>query len=370
MIENILADFNINSKVISTERYGNGIINETYLVRTCGNGSKVKYILRKINSYVFSNPAIVVDNTVKTIQHISNKLQKQDNKKISDYVFQIVETKDGNYYKTDDDNNYWCLLTFIENSYTIEIVENKEQAYQAAKTFGRFQRLLFDADINDFQPTIPNFHNLKNRLLTFEKAIKDDIVQRVKTAEEELLRINTYKYLQKEFSNILNETKLPKRITHNDAKINNVLLNKLTDKGQCVIDLDTVMPGYILYDFGDMVRSFTNPKPEDIQDINKVTMRIEIFESLAKGYLEELGGLLTKSEIKYLTLGAVLITLEQSIRYLTDYLIGDKYYTINFSNQNLIRARTQLKLLDSIIEQKEEMRKIVEKTVEFYTKEL
>ena len=182
---------------------------------------------------------------------------------------------------------------------------------------------------------------------------------RVDKAKKEIDLVNKFDYLENHYSKLLSEKIIPTRITHNDAKIDNVLMNKNSGKGQCVIDLDTVMPGLVIYDFGDMVRTFTNPLREDDKNVDEVTMRINIFESLTKGYLEELAEYLQKPEIDNLVLGAIFITYEQAVRYLTDYLLGDKYYTIGYENQNLIRARNQLKLLDSIIEQKVIMEEIV-----------
>ena len=361
MIENILAEFNTRGIFFYAESYGNGIINDTFLVEFNNNGFNEKYILRKINKFVFKDPETVINNTVKTIEHIANKLCLENIEEIKKHVLQFIKTKNSDYYIVDKDNNYWCVLIFIENTYTIETVKTREQAYQAAKTFGKFQKYLLDANLNDYKPTIKNFHNLQNRLILFEKAIRNNFDSRVAKVQQEINTINSYQNLLTEFLQLTKDNKIPTRITHNDAKINNVLMNKNTNKGQCVIDLDTVMPGKIMYDFGDMVRTFTNSVREDYLDLSKVSMRIQIFESLAEGYLEELAGELSKIEIKTLVYGAILITYEQAIRYLTDYLIGDVYYITYFKNQNLTRTRVQLKLLKSILNQKEEMEKIINK---------
>jgi hypothetical protein len=361
MIEKIIKNFRINGDFLGAKPFGNGYINDTFLVTYNQAGLKVEYILRKINRYVFQTPQIVVDNTVNVTNHITEKLKEIGEKEISNHVMKLVETKNSKYYYVDNKNDYWCTTLFIKNAYTAEYVETDEQAYQAAKAFGRFQKLLIDADVSSYKDSIPNFHNLESRLVAFNNAIKDNSIERVAKAKEEIELVNSYRFLSEKITNLIKSNELPIRITHNDTKLNNVMLNKETNKGQCVIDLDTVMPGTVLYDFGDMVRTSTSPAEEDEKDVSKVTMRLNIFEALVKGYLEELAEVLTEVEISNLIYGAKVIVYEQAVRFLTDYIMNDLYYSISYPEHNLVRTRTQLALLKSIDIQTNEMKEIVKR---------
>ncbi|MEE9431766.1 MAG: phosphotransferase [Melioribacteraceae bacterium] len=361
MIEKIISNFRIYGDFIEAQPFGSGHINDTFLITFNQAGVKVKYILRKINKYVFKSPQIVVDNTANVIEHITKKLKAENVKEISNKVMQLVETKDSKFHYLDKNEDYWCSVFFIQNAYTVETVETKEQAYQAAKAFGCFQKYLIDAEVESYKDSIPNFHSLESRLIAYEKAIKENPVGRVELLQEEIKLANKYKSLSKKITELISNGELPIRITHNDTKINNVMLNKETHKGECVIDLDTIMPGTILYDFGDMVRTSTSPVEEDEKDSSKVFMRIEIFEELVKGYLEELSEVLQEVEIENLIYGAKVIVYEQAIRFLTDYILNDIYYSTAYAEHNLVRARTQFTLLESIENQTVEMEKIVEK---------
>ena len=361
MIKEIISNFKIYGDFIDAKPFGNGHINDTYLVKFNQAGIEVKYILRKINKFVFKNPEAVVNNTVKVYKHISKKLIELQIKEVSNHVMQLVESNKDNYHFEDENNDFWCVVLFIDNAYTVEKIETEEQAYRAAKAFGQFQSFLLDANANEYQDTIPNFHNLKGRLIDFELALKNDLIGRVKQTSKEIEIANSYRYLEEKITLMIENKELPIRVTHNDTKINNVMLNKKTDIEQCVIDLDTVMPGIVLYDFGDMVRTFTSPAEEDEKELSKVTMRIEIFEKLIQGYLTALGSVLSKIEIDNLIYGALVITYEQLIRFLTDYLNGDIYYSTKYDEHNLVRTRTQIALLESIIEQKDKMEIIVTK---------
>ncbi len=361
MIKEIISNFKIYGDFITAKPFGNGHINDTYLVQFNQAGVEVKYILRKINKFVFKNPEAVVNNTVKVNNHIAKKLTELEIKDVSNRVMQLVESNKKNYHFEDENNDFWCVVLFIDNAYTVEKIENEEQAFRAAKAFGQFQNFLLDADASKYQDTIPNFHNLKGRLSDFDVALENDLVGRVKSTTKEIEIANGYKYLEEKITVMIENNELPIRITHNDTKINNVMLNKETNLEQCVIDLDTVMPGTVLYDFGDMVRTFTSPVDEDEKDVSKVTMRIKIFEKLVQGYLTDLSSVLSKIEIDNLVYGAMVITYEQLIRFLTDYINGDVYYSTKYNDHNLVRTRTQIALLESIIEQKDEMEKIVSK---------
>jgi len=360
-INQIVSNFKISGNFIKAKNYGNGHINETFLVSFNQDGIETEIILRKINKDVFKNPKVVVANSVKVINHITKKLKEVGINNISNQVMELIETWDSKYYFLDENEDYWCSIVFIKDAYTVDYVETSEQAYQAAKAFGRFQKHLVDADIKEYKDSIPNFHNLESRIDAFDVAIKEDPVGRVEEVSKEIEIANSYRFLSKKITSLLKQNELPIRITHNDTKINNVMLNKETNEGQCVIDLDTVMPGTVLYDFGDMVRTSTSPVEEDEKDISRVTMRLEIFEALAKGYLEELADVLTEVEINNLVYGSKVIVYEQAIRFLTDYIMNDVYYDVSYLKHNLVRTKTQLALLESINRQTVEMEKIINK---------
>ncbi len=363
IIEKIISNFRVYGDFIDAKPFGNGHINDTFLTTYNQAGIEVKYILRKINKYVFKYPEIVIENTVNVISHVTEKLKAEGEKEISNNVMQLIKSKNSNFHFVDENRDYWCVVLFLENTYSIEFVEKDEQAYQAAKAFGRFQKYLVDADLNQFKETIPNFHNLKSRLLIFNNALEKGNIGRIKEAREEIEKAKSYNYLSKKITSLLSKNELPIRITHNDAKINNVLLNKETHEGQCVIDLDTIMPGTVLYDFGDMVRTFTSPFEEDEKDLSKVTICISIFEALVKGYLEELSDELTEIESTNLIYGAKVIIYEQALRFLSDYLMNDVYYKTNYLEHNLVRARTQFALLESIETKTAELESIIMKYI-------
>jgi aminoglycoside phosphotransferase (APT) family kinase protein len=268
----------------------------------------------------------------------------------------LLPTHDGRPFHMDGDGNYWRVYIFIENARTFDAVESPRQAFAAAKAFGQFQKLLADLSAPRLHDTIPDFHHTPKRLAALEKAIEADIANRAKLAKREI----EFALKRKAETGFLVEAKLPERVTHNDTKFNNVMLDDATGEGICVIDLDTVMPGLALYDFGDMVRTTTSPAKEDERDLSKVAMQFPMFEALARGYLAEAGEFLTRSEKSFLTFSGKLITLENGVRFLTDFLSGDTYYKVHREGHNLDRCRTQFKLVESIEQQEPAMNKLVE----------
>ena len=358
-IKRILNNFNINGEFIDAKAYGSGHINDTLLVRYMLSGKQINYILRKINNFVFKEPKLIIENTINVTNHIREKLIEVNEPYINSKVLTLLGTKNGNSYYVDE-NDYWCLLHFIQGAYTVDHIDNSEQAYEAAKAYGKFQKYLSDFDTSQCYITIKNFHNLSNRIKIFEEAIRLDSKKRIEGITQEIEIAKSYIFLKDEYEN-LKKKNLPMRITHNDTKINNIMLQNESNKGLCVVDLDTVMPGIILNDFGDMVRTFTSPVLEDAKDFSKVKMRLPIFDALVKGYLEELNNYLTQDEINNLVLGSKIIVYEQAIRFLTDYIAGDVYYKVEYDIHNLNRARNQFALLSSIEEQTEQMEKVIEK---------
>jgi Ser/Thr protein kinase RdoA (MazF antagonist) len=256
----------------------------------------------------------------------------------------------------DAEGNHWRAYRFIERARTFDAVETTEQAFQAARAFGRFQQLLAGLPAPRLRDTIPDFHNTPKRFAALEHAIAADVAGRAKLAVKEI----EFALERKSIAGVLLDANLPERVTHNDTKFSNVLMDDATGEGICVVDLDTVMPGLALYDFGDMVRTTTSPAMEDERDLSKVTMQFPMFEALVRGYLESAGELLTKAEKQHLAFSGKLITFEQGVRFLADYLAGDTYYKVHHEGHNLDRSRTQFKLIESIEKQEEKMERLVE----------
>lgn len=332
----------------SCEPYGSGHIHETFLLIKSSEGQLKKYILQKFNSSVFREPEKVMNNIRKITSHLKNFGDKN-----SDALYlSMVPTLESEYWHQDEMKHYWRCFDFIENSYTVDRVENNSQAYEAARIFGNFLLSLSNINPVGLDITIPDFHNIVKREEALNKVIQSCNEKRKSAASYEISQLKQYNDLVKEYLFILSE--LPVRVTHNDTKINNVLFSSSTGKGLCVIDLDTVMPGTVLSDFGDMVRTFTNSADEDEMDLRKVYFRLEIFKEMVVGFLEGASGILTPVEKNNLILGGKLIIYMQVVRFLTDYLAGDTYYKIEYPEHNLVRTRNQLKLLDSFLEHEKE----------------
>jgi hypothetical protein len=258
---------------------------------------------------------------------------------------EIIFCKNGDNHFKDKEGNFWRLMNFIPGSTSIEVAENPETAFEAAKAFGYFQNKIIDLKPDDFFSTIKDFHNLEMRMKSFYRVLEKNTKNRNQFASEEIKFVKSHEYLNNKLKELLESNQIPIRVTHNDTKINNVLLDKNTMKGISVIDLDTIMPGTILFDFGDMVRTFTSPAEEDEKNLSKVILRLEIFKAMAKGYLSQLKDSLTKTEIDYLVFGGKLMTFMIGLRFLTDFLDGDVYFKTKRENHNLDRCKTQFKLL-------------------------
>jgi aminoglycoside phosphotransferase (APT) family kinase protein len=269
----------------------------------------------------------------------------------------LIHTREGRWWHQDPLENFWRAYVFIERARTCDIAESEAQACEAARAFGRFQHWLADLPAPRLHETVPDFHNTPARVAALERAISADVGNRAAQAKAEI----AFALRRKAWTSALIESGLPERVTHNDTKLNNVMLDDATGAGVCVIDLDTVMPGLVLYDFGDMVRTVTSPVKEDERDLSKVTMRFSMFEALVRGYLESTASFLTSAERKYLAFSGKLITLEIGIRFLTDFLAGDTYFKVHREGHNLERCRTQFKLVESIEQQEDRMQKCVER---------
>jgi hypothetical protein len=346
--------FDIPGEFVAALPTGSGHINDSYRLAFEDNGQPAHYILQRINRRIFIDPAALMENVQRVTSHLATKLAGEPDSQRR--TLTVIPTRDSLAYHIDPLGNYWRVYRFIENARTYDIVESPAQAYQAARAFGQFQYLLADLPVSRLHDTIPDFHHTPKRFAQLQQAIAADVANRADLAHPEI----DFALARESFSTVLLDAQLPERVTHNDTKFNNVLFDDRTGEAICVIDLDTVMPGLAPYDFGDMVRTTTSPAAEDEQDLARITMQFPMFEALARGYLASAGEFITPGERSHLVTAAKLITLEQGIRFLADYLAGDTYYKIHRPNQNLERCRAQFRLVASIEEQEEAMRRLVE----------
>jgi hypothetical protein len=347
-------EFQIGGEFVGATTHGSGHINDSYCVTFEQAGIPVRYILQRINHVIFKNPIALMENIQRVTSHLAAKVSGEPDR--GRLVLTLISARDGEPWHVDADGSYWRMYRFIENAHTYDAVESTDQAFQAAKAFGRFQKLLVDLPAPRLHDTIKDFHHTPKRFMALEQAIASDVAGRAILAKTEI----EVAFAHQSITSVLIDANLPERISHNDTKFNNVMLDDITGEGICVIDLDTVMPGLALHDFGDMVRTATSPAKEDEQDLSKVTMQFSMFEALVRGYLASAGDFLTKAEKQLLVLSGKLMTLEQGIRFLTDYLQGDAYYKVSRGEHNLHRCRTQFKLFESIERQEERMDRLVQ----------
>lgn len=350
--------FQFNGEVSSIAPHGNGHINDTYLVTCWTNADSARYILQHINLNVFHDPAAVMQNIERVTAHLAAQASGEPDG--ARRALQLVPARDGRNWHRDSAGETWRAYRFIENARTYETATSAAQALQAARAFGRFQQQLAGLPPPRLHDTIPDFHNTPKRFAALERAIAADAVNRAALARPEI----EFALAHQSITGVLLNANLPERITHNDTKFNNVLLDDVTGEAICVIDLDTVMPGLALYDFGDMVRTTTSPADEDERDLSKVTMQFPLFEALVRGYLDATGAFLTPAEKQYIAFSGKLITFETGIRFLADFLAGDTYFKVHRERHNLDRCRTQFRLVESIEKQEEEMIRLVESLAE------
>jgi len=353
-VDAVAREFEIGGEILEAVPYGSGHINDTYRVTCKENGAVRRSILQRINHIIFRNPVALMENIERVTAHLASQVASEPQG--SRRVLRLIRARDGRAWHADAVGNYWRAYHFIEGARTYDAVENKEQAFQAGRAFGRFQERLAGLPAPRLHDTIPDFHNTPKRFKALEEAIEADAAGRSILAKPEI----EFALAHASIAPVLLEAKLPERVTHNDTKFNNVMLDDVTGEAICVIDLDTVMPGLAPYDFGDMVRTTTSSTMEDEQDLSKVTMQFSMFEALVRGYLSSAGNFLTREERELLAFSGKLITFEIGIRFLTDYLAGDTYFKVHREGHNLDRCRTQFKLVESIEEQEEQMNRLVE----------
>jgi hypothetical protein len=356
-IAGILSHFALMGCVGGIRSYGSGHIHDTYLVKNAVAGQP-DYILQRINHQVFKNVPALMDNIQLVTSHLRQKLEAQPGAQPDKEVLTLVPTREQGPYHLDEGGNYWRLYLFLHGTRSYDLVATPQLAYEGGKGFGRFQALLADLPVSQLHDTIPDFHNVVNRLRLFQAAIAADPAKRVARVEAEIAFVEQRREAMQAIYRLAEAGKLPLRITHNDTKFNNVLLNQ-HDQAQCVIDLDTVMPGYVAYDFGDAVRTTINSAPEDEADLEKINIDLSLFKGFAQGFLEETGATLTREERNSLIEGVLLLPFIMGLRFLTDYIGGDTYYKIHFPEHNLQRARAQFQLVKKLEAQQEALQDII-----------
>lgn len=365
-IENAISQFDIWGKVINHRWHGNGHINDTRLITVQrDDGQIVHFILQMMNTSVFTKPVELMENIIAVTKFIRAKVIARGGD-IEREVVNVIPTKDGCSYYVDKEGNFWRLLEYISGATSYDSVDDPEIFKASAYAFGRFQNDLSDFPIDKLHETIPNFHNTESRYAAFEKSVEKDIAKRKSTCEREIDLLLERKPLAQYFNKLLAEKKIPLRVTHNDTKLNNVMIDDATHKGLCVIDLDTVMPGISCFDFGDAIRFGANTAVEDETDLSKVSLSRELFIAFTEGFIEGCGGRLTSVEIDSLYLGAMEMTYEVALRFLADYLDGDTYFRIDHPSHNLERARCQIALLLDMEKKRSEMEEVVQELKKKY----
>ncbi|QIL38338.1 aminoglycoside phosphotransferase family protein [Pedobacter sp. HDW13] len=347
-ILNIISNFNIEEEIDSAVPFGSGHINDTYKVCTLDKATP-DFLLQKINHNIFKDVPGLINNIMHVTNHIKDKLGQIGCDNVFQSVLTLIQCKDGEYYYCDQDGCYWRLYLFLAGTKSYDLVTTPKQAFEGGKAFGSFQTMLSDMDANKLVITIPNFHHLPFRLKQLKTAREADLCMRVLCVAAELEFINQRVDKMHQIDRLAQLGFLPLRVTHNDTKFNNVLLNE-QDEAQCVIDLDTVMPGYAAFDFGDAVRTIISTAPEDEPDLEKIQLNIDLFRAFTEGFMQQTIHHMHTTEIYSLVDGVLLLPFLMGVRFLTDYLNGDTYYKTQFSDHNLQRARAQFKLVEKLEE--------------------
>ncbi|MCK9412881.1 MAG: aminoglycoside phosphotransferase family protein [Prolixibacteraceae bacterium] len=356
-INQLLSSFGRTELVSEWKPFGHGHINDTFLIRTKGEETP-DFILQRKNHHIFKDVPGMVNNILLATGHIRAQLEKAGEPEADRKVMTYLQASDGKYYVQDSSGDFWTLFIFIRDSYGIEAVTNPDQAYSAGKAFGKFQLQLADLDGKLLIDTIPNFHNGKFRFWQFEQAIANDAAGRKEEMKAEIEKLMARSAEMTRLQQWLDEGILPLRITHNDTKINNVLYDS-NGNILCVIDLDTVMPGSILFDFGDAIRTLGDTAVEDEPDTSKIGFNAGYYEAYARGYLSESKMFLTDLEKENLAFSCRYMVWEQATRFLTDYLNGDTYYKISYPEHNKVRSLSQIRYLEVLEENADAMEQIV-----------
>ena len=355
-----LEGFDIPGRFVECVPCGNGHINDTYMVTFEEEDGLCRYSLQHMNRSVFKDPVSLMNNILHVTAYLKEQIRSQGGDPQRE-TLDFVCTKTGEPYFVDSYGEYWRAYHFVEDAYALEEISNPQDFYESAVAFGHFQRMLADFPADSLTETIAGFHDTKARFAAFEQAVEADVCHRAEEVQQEIRFVRDRYDVACVLGDLLEAGKLPLRVTHNDTKSNNVLIDKATGRGLCVIDLDTVMPGLAVNDFGDSIRFGASTGAEDEKDLSKIWCDLELYETYMKGFVEGCGGTLTDMEIECLPVGARVMTYECGMRFLTDYLSGDTYFKTAYPTHNLDRARTQFKLVWDMEQKWEKMQAIAEK---------
>lgn len=352
--------YGIEGNFKSAAPFGNGNINSTFLLTYDVNGAERKYVLQKINKYVFHHPDELMANTVAVTDYLRKKVIEHGGDGERE-VLKVVPAANGAVFYIDDEGEYWRITRFIEDAVSYDMVRSLDDFYQTGLAFGSFQSELSDFPADTLYYTIPGFHDTRARFERFKTVVKENKAGRADSCKAEIDFILDREALARYSMDSYDRGEIPLRVTHNDTKLNNLMIDNKTGKAICVLDLDTVMPGFVMMDFGDAIRTGACTAMEDEPDVSKVRCDLELYEAFAKGFIEGCRDKLTPHEIDTLPMGALGITYEQAMRFLTDYLEGDVYYRTEYPEHNLVRTRTQVKMVQELEAKKDEIDRIIAK---------
>ena len=359
--EEVIQQFSFDGRFLDAVPYGSGHINDTFLVRfQQQNGDVKRYILQRMNQEVFRHPEQLVENIRRVTGFLRQKLEAQG-RDADRECMNLVPLKNGGWFYRDSIGSCWRAYLFIEGAVSLDAVTNPQQFYQSAVAFGRFQQQLAEFDASTLHEVIPHFHDTPDRYQKLMQAVQADVCGQAAGVAGEIAFAQKREAFTHLLTDALQEGRLPLRVTHNDTKLNNVMLDETDQTPVCVIDLDTVMPGFSVTDFGDSIRFGASTAAEDEPDLSKVRLDLSLFDLYTKGFLTGCGGKLTETELDLLPVGAKMMTLECGIRFLTDYLQGDTYFRTAYPTHNLVRCRTQFKLVEEMEEHWEELAALVQK---------
>lgn len=354
--EEVVSHFNCTCHANTLRPYGSGHINDTFFLKNTGNGPD--YLLQRINQHVFRNVEQLMDNMLRVTAHLRSKILASGDGDAEKEVMTLIPTDEGKFFYRDSSGDCWRMFYFLSDTKSYDVVKTKKQAYEGGRAFGKFQAMLSDIPPGKLYEVIPDFHNIQKRLAQLQEAIDNDAAGRLAEVGPELETVKRYSDSMQYFQQAEREGILPRRVTHNDTKFNNVLLDQ-NDEAQCVIDLETVMDGYVAYDFGDAIRTIINKTDEDEADLRKIQLNMPLFKAYTDGYLSAAKRFLTGPEIDSLMKGVLLLPYMQGVRFLTDYINGDTYYKTKFPGHNLQRTKAQFQLLKMLDEKKEAMDAII-----------
>ena len=348
MLEPVISRFSVSGALLRADRFGSGLINDTYLCEFDDRGNPKKYILQHINKTVFKQPEEVMRNVEIVTAHIQDRLRTEGVEDPWSVTPGLVMTTSGGLYHRDQEGGIWRMFHFIETGAVFDTVQGPEHAYEVGRGLGRFQALVSDLPPEKLHDTLPGFHHTPAYLKLFDEAVKANTKGRAAEVKEDIAFVRRRQTLAPVLVDAMQSGRVPLRVVHNDPKVNNILVHKETGKAVCMVDLDTVKPGTILFDFGDCVRSAANRVGEDAEDLRSVHLDPALAGAITRGYLHEAGSFLTPKELELLSVSVKVITFELGLRFLADYLRGDTYFKIKYPSHNLHRARVQFRLLESI----------------------